>query len=143
MSLTARWIDLDQDGDLDLYVINNAAKEHAERPLTDHPHPGMANIVYRNDGKPPPTPVSPETSPSPLATSTPFSREYYHITAGLSIAFSPWPDSAALAGGNDRHTGVAALDIDGDRDLDLILTADGAVPRVALNDRLGRFTRSS
>ncbi len=37
------------------------------------------------------------------------------------------------------HTGIAALDLDGDHDLDLVLTADGSGPLAAINDRLGQF----
>ena len=55
VSLTARWIDLDQDGDLDLYVVNHTGLEHIDRAFTDQPPPGIANVAYRNDGRPPPT----------------------------------------------------------------------------------------
>jgi hypothetical protein len=139
VSLTARWIDLDQDGDLDLYVINHTTLDHAERALTDQARTGAANIAYRNDGKPPTIEGLPPQYQSPVASTPSKSLKRYPVTAGLSIAFSRWPDSDALSGGDDRHTGLAALDVDGDRDIDLILTADGAVPRAAINDRLGRF----
>ncbi|MFM1801519.1 MAG: hypothetical protein RJA81_871, partial [Planctomycetota bacterium] len=59
---------------------------------------------------------------------------------GLSLAFSPWPDSAKLAGDNARHTGLLALDVDDDRDLDLVLTQDQEPASLALNDRQGKFT---
>src|SRR5262249_4378724 len=35
--------------------------------------------------------------------------------------------------------GIAVLDIDNDRDLDLVVTADGGPPKAILNDRLGQF----
>src|SRR5204863_4763451 len=62
LSLTARWLDLDQDGDLDLYVVNYCAAEHAGKSFTGSggPPPGIANAVYRNDGRPEPIPGSPE-----------------------------------------------------------------------------------
>ncbi len=69
ISLMARWLDLDQDGDLDLYVVNYCAVEHAAKAfLADQPPPpGIANTVYRNDGQPTPTPGSPAAAWAPLA----------------------------------------------------------------------------
>ena len=55
------------------------------------------------------------------------------------LAFTPWPDAGALVDLDLPHTAVAALDIDDDRDLDLVLAADGQPLRAVLNDRLGRF----
>src|SRR5262249_14486419 len=57
LALTARWLDLDQDGDLDLYVLNYCAAEHADKafaPGAGVP-PGIINAVYRNDGQPDPS----------------------------------------------------------------------------------------
>src|SRR5262249_62372851 len=53
LSLMARWLDLDQDGDLDLYVINYCAAEHAEQAFAakGSAPAGLANSVYRNDGR--------------------------------------------------------------------------------------------
>jgi tetratricopeptide (TPR) repeat protein len=134
VTLTARWLDLDQDGDLDLYVVNYTAAENAEAALSDRAVPGLANRVYRNDGKPAPA-DGVEASWAPLAVASAQSN----AIGGLSVAFSAWPEAEALTGGDRPHAGLAMLDIDGDRDLDLVLAADGASPTAVLNDRLGRF----
>jgi Tfp pilus assembly protein PilF len=42
-----------------------------------------------------------------------------------------------VAGGTDPSVSIAFLDLDGDRDLDLLVVADGAPGRVHLNDRAG------
>ncbi len=75
LSLTARWLDLDQDGDLDLYVVNYCPADQAEKAFlgaASRPA-GATNAVYRNDGRPDPIPGSPEPAwapwPSPWRTS--------------------------------------------------------------------------
>ncbi len=134
LGLTARWLDLDQDGDLDLYVINHTDLAHAARAFKGDV-PGVSNIAFRNIGKA--VAVSSRAGPNwtPPAVSTSDRTE----GSGLSIAFEPWPDSDALTGPPARSTGIAALDLDDDRDLDLIVSAEGSVPRAILNDRLGKF----
>ena len=137
ISLMARWLDLDQDGDLDLYVVNYCAAEHADKAfLADKaPPPGLANTVYRNDGQPEPIPGSPAPAWAPLAVAW----ENVKSKSGLSLALVPWTGMEALLGGDAPHSGIAALDLDGDRDLDLVLPADGSAPLAAINDRLGNF----
>ncbi|HEX8203956.1 MAG TPA: FG-GAP-like repeat-containing protein, partial [Isosphaeraceae bacterium] len=117
LSLTARWLDLDQDGDLDLYAINYSAAEHADAAFADPGGgvPGLANAAYRNDGKPAPVTGSPEATWAPAAVASGDSP----AVGGLSIAFSPWADAPDLLGGASPHTAVAALDVDDDRDVDL------------------------
>ncbi len=135
LSLTARWLDLDQDGDLDLYVINYTDLDHADLAFTETAPPGLTNAVYRNDGKPAPIQGRPQDNWAPLAVAP----EDLPAIDGLSTAFIPWPEAEALRGGNTPHTAVAALDLDDDRDIDLVLSAAGAPPIAVLNDRLGRF----
>jgi len=135
LSLTARWLDLDQDGDLDLYVVNYTGLDHVELAFGEKTPPGLANSAFRNDGKPTRIPGRPPGYSAPRAVAP----DMYPSTSGLSIALTPWTGSDALLGGIAAHTGLAALDLDDDHDLDLVLSAEGAVPRAILNDRLGRF----
>ena len=137
ISLTARWLDIDQDGDLDLYVINYAAMSDLETAFTPGAGGrGVANSVFRNDGKPAPVGQRPEDNWAPLATAT----ADLPARSGLSIAFSTaWPSAGVLGAGTARHTALAALDIDDDRDIDLVVTADDQAPGVLLNDRGGNF----
>ncbi len=137
LSLTARWIDLDQDGDLDLYVVNYCAAEHADTAFTPSQPtpPGVANGVYRNDGQPDPSSAATPEGQAPVAAAYDTSR----TKSGLTIALTSWTDNLPLLGGNRAHTGIALLDLENDRDLDLVLACDGAPPIGILNDRLGKF----
>ena len=137
LSLTARWLDLDQDGDLDLYVINHAPASALDRAFqAGSTAPGLNNFAYRNDGKPAEIKNLPEDNWPPLATAPP----EVEAKEGLSIAFSTaFPGLEALSAGIKPHTAVAALDLDDDRDVDLVVTADGETPMAILNDRAGAF----
>jgi tetratricopeptide (TPR) repeat protein len=137
IALTARWLDLDQDGDLDLYVVNHAPADQAEKCfLSTGPIPtGALNQAFRNDGQPEAIPGVPAPAQAPVAVASANAK----ATRGLSLAFTPWPGGPAIGAGAKPHTGVAALDVDNDRDLDLVITADGSPPVAILNDRLGEF----
>ena len=141
VSLMARWLDLDQDGDLDLYIVNYCAASEADKAFLEKsdPPPGIANTAYRNDGEPDPASALTIQGRAPVAAA----YEKPRAGKGLTLALTPWPDAPALGGGTNAHTGVALLDVDNDRDLDLALTADRASPVAVLNDRLGRFREAA
>jgi tetratricopeptide (TPR) repeat protein len=136
LNLTARWIDIDQDGDLDLYIIRYCDLESASTVFRDGTPPqGLPNLAFRNDGRPSPL-------GGDLKADAPSATDFYEkATQGLSLAWTRWEgaEHAALTGGDEPHTGLAVLDIDVDRDLDLVLLSDGRAPSAAINDRLGRF----
>src|SRR6185436_2347207 len=93
--------------------------------------------AFRNDGVPPKSDGPPETW-APIGTQV----NDRAPDQGLTLKFTPWSEgaSASLLGEDSMHTAVAILDVDEDRDLDLVITADGEKKaRVILNDRLGRF----
>jgi tetratricopeptide (TPR) repeat protein len=144
VTLAARWLDLDQDGDLDLYLVNYCSRDQAQAVFTSTPPEGVANRAFRNDGVPPEVPGRPPGNWAPVAVAPPDLT----TKGGLSLAFSDWTapgqdgkasPALALAAGQGRHLDVAALDVDQDRDIDLVVSTDGEPPRMILNDRLGRF----
>ena len=135
LGLTARWLDLDQDGDLDLYVVNFTDLEHAGDAFGEMTAPKAVNAAYRNIGKPAAIKGRPEDNWAPLAVAA----SDLPATEGLSIEFSPWPDAEGLLGPAGNYTSVAALDVDDDRDLDVVLESDGDTLIAAINDRLGKF----
>jgi tetratricopeptide (TPR) repeat protein len=122
--LGASFLDLDQDGDLDLAICQYADSAEAALKFLDGPTdqtPTGELVVYLNIGEAPPH--RPNEDP-PLKT------RFQRAKGPPQLLGQPCPATA-----------VAFLDLDNDKDLDLVVLADGLAPQAVLNDRLLRFHR--
>ena len=119
------FLDLDQDGDLDLVVARLAAdaKEALEILTTgNRKNPTGGFVIYLNVGD--------ARATSPLQDPPPLSAAFKRLEL---------PDNLQTA---EAATIVAASDMEGDGDLDLLFLADGTPGAVLINDRLLRFRRA-
>jgi hypothetical protein len=124
--LGAAFIDLEQDADLDILIAEYApTPEDALKALEGGKASGSL-VVFLNTGESPAE--NPNKQPPPLSGK--FTR-------------AKGEDLAALRGGPAPVTGIAAADLDGDNDVDLLAFADGTAPAVVVNDRLLRFRRQA
>jgi tetratricopeptide (TPR) repeat protein len=124
--LGAAFVDLDQDGDLDLIVAQYAdTPEHASALLKGEPTAGAGGLaVYLNVGTAPVTNRSADPPP-------------------LEPAFRRADGPPGLIGESVPAVNLAATDLDLRQDLDLFVLADGKAPAMVLNDRLLRFHRAA
>ncbi len=123
--LGSAFVDLDQDGDLDLLIAQYAATpEEALALLTGRSKADSTGglAVFLNIGVS--TAVGKSQDPPPL-----------------NPRFRRAEGPPALLGQRGPTVGMALSDVDDDHDLDLILLEDEAPPAIILNDRLLRFHR--
>lgn len=123
--LTAYWLDIDQDGDLDLLACQYAANSDAARkqlqgqPLDTSETGRLA--VFLNVG---------EARPAERGQPFPPLMPAFRLTEQESLQV------------RGAITGLLLTDLDGDQDIDLVVLRDQQEPVVLLNDRLLRFHTS-
>jgi hypothetical protein len=119
--LTGAWLDIDQDGDLDLVLSKYGESLAASlAQLQQRGKAQGATVLLLNTG------VAPAAAPGAKQP-------------GLSTSFTAFKNLEALQT-SGAFVGVAVSDLDGDRDVDLLLLADGQPPLGVWNDRLLRFS---
>jgi Tfp pilus assembly protein PilF len=123
--LSATWVDLDQDGDLDLAAARYAATPElaVARLRSEATDETGGLVVFANVGEAPAAQVGRPMPP-------------------LTTAFKPLTGPADLLV-KGPVTGLVATDLDADLDIDLLVFLDGQPPVSVLNDRLLRFHRGS
>lgn len=125
VALGSGLVDIDQDGDLDWLIAaysKDAGKAAASLEGKGPPAPGEW-LLLLNAG---------EAQPGPKGKAT-----------GLTTAFQLPKMKSGLEGPPRAAVAATCGDFDGDRDVDLLLLADGDPAEVARNDRLFRFRRTA
>jgi lipoprotein NlpI len=133
--LGAAFVDLDQDGDLDLVIAQYATPENALSVLKGDAGQGAGLAVFLNSGEALPLPANPVKGTAGCATLA-------APSPGLTTKFMRVTTPPELVGGAVPAVGMVLADFDLDRDLDLLVLADGTPATMVVNDRLLRFHRA-
>ena len=119
------WVDLEQDGDLDLLVARYADTPENAIAAMNGGKPAQGGLaVFVNIGAANPTQGG---RPRP----------------GLEVAFKRYSDMEKSLGFSGSAVAFAATDADDDLDLDAVILEDHAPAMLAINDRLLRYRKSS
>ena len=134
--LTAAWLDIDQDSDLDLVAAKYAqTPDLALKLLKGEQVDGNGRLcVFINVGEAPPGPPATPQQHGNFRVPTPV--ECKPLTTAFKLATGP--DALMVKG---PVAGIVITDVDGHKNLDLIVLLDGQPPVTVLNDRMLRFHR--
>lgn len=123
LSLSALFLDVDHDSDLDLVVANYGLLGKADQMFRDPPYTGgTQNSLFLNVGK---SRTVEKGSPEQPPLEVKFQKS--------AAVDNPWGHPAATIG-------FVAADFDNDRDLDLIEINDNSACRMLINRRVGNWT---